>query len=481
MAVTRQRRLVGRRRAAARRRRPRARLGAGLPPSVDVVLDGNRAPDLAARRRRTRRVLRAASCRASGRRPLLVAARRTDGCGPIRRRATSLTARTGRRRSSIRTAFAWTDASWRGIEPQRAGRSTRCTSARSRPKAPGGRRPAQLDALADLGITVVEMMPIADFPGRFGWGYDGVNLYAPDAALRHARRSARVRRSRARARPRRDPRRRLQPRRPRRQLPGGLLAGLLHRPLQERLGPGDQLRGAARRRATFFVENAGYWIDEFHFDGLRLDATQDIHDASPEHVIADDRRSGAREAARTRADLPRRRERAAGHEPRARARSQGGYGARRAVERRLPPHRGRRADRAARGLLPRLPRARRRSSSLARKYGYLYQGQWYRWQKQRRGTPALDLPPNALRHLSREPRSGGQLRRSAGGCTSCASPARLRALTALTLLGPATPMLFQGQEFAASAPFLYFADHKAGAARSRSPQGAGSSCRSFRA
>ncbi len=58
--------------------------------------------------------------------------------------------------------------------------------------------------------------------------------------------------------------------------------------------------GPAPARA-FFVENAGYWIDEFHFDGLRLDATQDINDASPEHVLAVDRRGArARPAGRRR-------------------------------------------------------------------------------------------------------------------------------------------------------------------------------------
>jgi maltooligosyltrehalose trehalohydrolase len=62
-------------------------------------------------------------------------------------------------------------------------------------------------------------MPVAEFPGRFGWGYDGVDLFAPDAPLRHARRHAPLRRRGARARPRRHPRRRLQPPRARRQLP----------------------------------------------------------------------------------------------------------------------------------------------------------------------------------------------------------------------------------------------------------------------
>jgi maltooligosyltrehalose trehalohydrolase len=89
----------------------------------------------------------------------------------------------------------------------------------------------------------------------------------------------------------------------------------------------------------------------------------------------------------------------------------------------------------------------------------LYQGQRYTWQKNRRGTPALDQPPMAfvvfLENHDQVANSGRGLR-----CHQLTSPGRLRAMTALTLLGPNTPMLFQGQEFCASTPFLYFADHK---------------------
>jgi maltooligosyltrehalose trehalohydrolase len=92
------------------------------------------------------------------------------------------------------------------------------------------------------------------------------------------------------------------------------------------------------------------------------------------------------------------------------------------------------------------------------KYGYLYQGQWYFWQKKRRGEPGLDLPASAfVSYLENH----DQVANTPFGrrLAQIASPARLRALTALMLLGPATPMLFQGQEFGSSAPFLYFADH----------------------
>ena len=209
------------------------------------------------------------------------------------------------------------------------------------------------------GSPSIEMMPIAEFPGRFGWGYDGVDLYAPGAHLRHARRLARVRRSRARARSRRHPRRGLQPPRTGRQLPGRVLARLLHRQVHERLGPGDQLRGAGAGARATSCRTPRYWIEEFHFDGLRLDATQDIKDASPRHVIAE-MVAAARAAAGAVPIYV-----VAENEPQdtilVRDRRVGRLRRGRAVERRRASHRGRRADRPARGLLPRLPGHARRS------------------------------------------------------------------------------------------------------------------------
>jgi maltooligosyltrehalose trehalohydrolase len=91
------------------------------------------------------------------------------------------------------------------------------------------------------------------------------------------------------------------------------------------------------------------------------------------------------------------------------------------------------------------------------KHGFLYQGQRYSWQKQRRGTPALDLEPCCFVLFIQ---NHDQIANSAYGvrCHNLTDPGRYRAMTALLLLAPGTPMLFQGQEFAASSPFLYFAD-----------------------
>ncbi|HEY2829566.1 MAG TPA: DUF3459 domain-containing protein, partial [Thermoanaerobaculia bacterium] len=94
------------------------------------------------------------------------------------------------------------------------------------------------------------------------------------------------------------------------------------------------------------------------------------------------------------------------------------------------------------------------------KHGFLYQGQWYAWQKQRRGSSSIDIEPW---HLVQYLENHDQIANSARGerAFQLTSPGRYRAIVALLLLTPQTPMLFQGQEFGSSKPFLYFAGHKA--------------------
>jgi maltooligosyltrehalose trehalohydrolase len=92
------------------------------------------------------------------------------------------------------------------------------------------------------------------------------------------------------------------------------------------------------------------------------------------------------------------------------------------------------------------------------KHGYLYQGQFYAWQRDRRGTPTLGFDPS--RYVAYV-ESHDQVANSLGSrrLHQITSPASFRAMTALLLLGPNTPMLFQGEEFSATSPFPYFAGH----------------------
>jgi maltooligosyltrehalose trehalohydrolase len=352
--------------------------------------------------------------------------------------------------------FHWTDAGWRGIEPQgqvlyelHVGTFT--------PAGTWEAAGAELDALVDLGVTVIELMPVADFAGRFGWGYDGVNLYAP-TRLYGRPDDLRMFVDRAHA--------------------AGI--GVILDVVYNHLGPdGNYLaefspdyftdrykndwgrainfEGPPAARA-FFVENAGYWIDEFHFDGLRFDATQDIKDSSSPHVISAMSQRAREAAGGKRIYL------VAENEPQdtnlVRPLSAGGCGLDALWN-----------DDYHHSALVALTGRREayytdylgsvQEFISCAKYGYLYQGQWYSWQEKTRGTPGLDLPPHAFVSYIE---NHDQLANSAFGLRlhQMSSPGRHRALTALTLLGPATPMLFQGQEFSSSAPFLYFADHGSG-------------------
>ena len=95
----------------------------------------------------------------------------------------------------------------------------------------------------------------------------------------------------------------------------------------------------------------------------------------------------------------------------------------------------------------------------AAKHGFLYQGQRYQWQRKARGTPTLDLPAECFVVFLQ---NHDQIANSGTGerCHALTSPGPLRAMTAYLLLMPGIPMLFQGQEFGASSPFFYFADHE---------------------
>jgi maltooligosyltrehalose trehalohydrolase len=205
----------------------------------------------------------------------------------------------------------------------------------------------------------------------------------------------------------------------------------------------------------FFVANAGYWIDEFHFDGLRLDATQQIFDASPEHVIAAITRR-VRAAGGGRATLV-----VAENEPQdvrgLRPIAEGGFG----LDAQWNDdfhHAARVAATGSRAAYYSDFRGSPQELVSAVKSGFLYQGQRSAWQGKPRGTPTSGLAPMRFVTFLQ---NHDQVANSAHGerLHRLTSPGRHRALTALLLLAPGTPMLFQGQEFSASAPFLYFADH----------------------
>jgi maltooligosyltrehalose trehalohydrolase len=353
-------------------------------------------------------------------------------------------------------AYTWKDAQWAGISlpgqvlyEMHIGAFT--------PEGTFDAAIRELPHLADLGVTCLEIMPIGEFPGRFNWGYDAVDLFAPyhgygdyDAFKRFV------------------------------DAAHALRLGVILDVVYNHLGTDGNYLGrfsrnyftdrypnewgdainfdgdASQHVRALFSANAAYWVREFHLDGLRLDATQSIYDASRPHVLAEI-------AARARAEAVPRSILLIGENEPQRIQAldsipDGGFGldalwnddfhhsARVALTGRCDgyfhDHRGRAQEFIS-----------------AAKYGFLFQGQHYGWQKKARGTPALQRAPCCFvtyvqNHEQVANTFYGQR------IHELTSPARLRAMTALLLLSPQTPMLFMGQEFAASSPFAFFADHK---------------------
>jgi maltooligosyltrehalose trehalohydrolase len=314
----------------------------------------------------------------------------------------------------------------------------------------------KLPFLKDLGITVIEMMPVNDFVGRFGWGYDGVDWFAP-TRLYGAPDDLRAFVDQAHR----------------------LGLGVILDVVYNHVGPtGSVLASFSKYYFTdvyendwgaalnfdgpnahgardLVISNAAYWIEEFHFDGLRLDATQNINDRSRPHVIAELARD-ARLAAVSRNIII-----IAENEPQlsdlVRPVEAGGFGLD-AVWNDDLHHSAMVAVTGRNEAYYEDHQGVPQEFISAAKYGYLFQGQTYVHQRKPRGMAGLDLKPQAFVTFVQ---NHDQVANTGSGerLGRLTSPGRLRALTALLLLMPGTPMLFQGQEFGASTPFLFFADH----------------------
>jgi len=355
-------------------------------------------------------------------------------------------------------AYAWRDQGWPGVRM----RGQVIYEMHVGTFTPGGTFDSaitQLDALKDLGITVIEVMPVAEFPGRWNWGYDGVGLYAPShvygdpEALKRFVDEAHQR---------------------------GL--GVILDVVYNHLGPdGNYLPEfsdeyftdrynnewgqainfdgpGSREVREFFVNNACYWIEEYHLDGLRLDAVHAFQDASPMHIIAELSQT-ARKVAGTRSIIL-----VAECEAQwvrtIQPIAQGGWGLD-AVWSEDFHHTTRvAATGRSEGYFTDYRGSPQELISCVKR-GFLYQGQRYQWQKKPRGTMVSHEPAEAfVFFLQNHDQVANQLR--ADRLHTKTSPGVCRALTTLLLLAPQTPMLFMGQEFGASTPFHYFVDFPPG-------------------
>jgi maltooligosyltrehalose trehalohydrolase len=315
----------------------------------------------------------------------------------------------------------------------------------------------KLDHLVRLGITHVELMPVAEFSGSRGWGYDGVYLYAPHHAYGdpdelkrlvdacHARGLAAV-------------------------LdvvynhlgPAGNYLDRFGHYFTERYstpwGTAVNLDGPFSDEVRrFFCDNALMWLRDYHFDGLRLDAVHAIVDTSATHfleqlaseVAALEAQSGRHLSLIAESDL---------NDPRVvRSPELGGYGihAQWSDDFRHALHCVLTGERAGYhrdfGSLADLAKALQRV--------FVYDGRYSEFRKRRHGKPPAGLSGHRfLGYLQNHDQIGN---RAKGERSShLMSLGRLKTGAALVFMAPFIPMLFQGEEWGASSPFLYFTDHE---------------------
>ena len=329
----------------------------------------------------------------------------------------------------------------------------------------------QFPRLRDLGITILECMPLGEFAGNVGWGYDGVDLFAP---FHHYGKPDDLRKMIEATHQ------------------NGL--GIILDVVYNHIGPsGNYLSEYSNyyfsKKNTewgnainfdgenslpvreFFLANVAHWIADYHFDGLRLDATQSIYDNGSHgtHILAEiGKRVRASSSKRDTIVV-------AENEPQ-NCRlicpvEQNGYGFD-AVwnddfhHSAIVALTGRREGYFSDHL------GRPQEFISAAKYGFLYQGQYYAWQNLPRGTSSLGIAAKSFVTFLENHDQIANICRSERIRLS-SSPARYRAMTALWLLSPGTPMFFQGQEYGAETPFHFFADHSGELARAVSHGRAG--------
>ena len=354
--------------------------------------------------------------------------------------------------------FDWQDGDWRGRPWEEAVIYEWHTGAGSEQGDFNGIA-ARLDYLADLGVTALELMPVSDFPGRRNWGYDGVLPFAPDSSYgQPGELKALVQAAHAR----------------------GLM--VLLDVVYNHFGPeGNYLHlyapaffttrhvtpwGAAinfdgahsRTVRTFFIHNALYWLEEYHLDGLRLDAVHAIRDESRPDILTE-------LAERVREGPGRERtihlvlenvdnaahylERRADGAPRW-YRAQWNDDVHHALHVLLTGERG--------GYYRDFVDRPAWYAGRAFAEGFAYQGEPSNYHgTKRRGEPSAGLPQTAFVSFLQNHDQVGN-RAFGERIDALAPPEAVRAAAVVRLLAPAPPLLFMGEEFAAATPFLYFCD-----------------------
>jgi maltooligosyltrehalose trehalohydrolase len=352
-------------------------------------------------------------------------------------------------------SFEWSDRRWHGVERERLVIYELHVGAFTR-EGTFAALSGKLAYLRELGVTAIELMPVADFPGCRNWGYDGAALFAP-----------------ARGYGSPDDLRRLVDRAHTTGL--GVLLDVVYNHLgpdgsylaafspffhssrhQSPWGPGlnfDGPRSEWVRR--FFIDNALHWIHEYHFDGLRLDATHAIVDDSPKHFLAQLSEAVESSVHQRRVLLIAEDDR---NEARiATPRAAGGWGldAVWADDFHHEVHRCLTGE--GDGYFADFSGSTAEIAATARQ-GWFYSGQTAPSFGKKRGSDPAELPfPAFVTCLQNHDQVGN--RAMGERLDHLVEPAAYEAASVLLLLLPETPLLFMGQEWASASPFQYFTDH----------------------
>jgi maltooligosyltrehalose trehalohydrolase len=353
-------------------------------------------------------------------------------------------------------AFAWTDAGWRGL-PLAGSVLYECHVGTFSAEGTFDGAIEHLGHLAGLGVDAIELMPVAEFSGSHGWGYDGVDLFAPHHAyggpdglkrLVDAAHSSGL----------------------------GVVMDVVYNHLgpagnylpefgpyfserhQTNWGPAINFDGPDSDEVRrFVIDNALMWLRDYHCDGLRLDAVHAIADDSATHILEE---LGAEVAALAanqgrplflvaESDL---------NDPRfVRGPDAGGYGldAAWADEWHHALHATLTGDRSGYyadfGPLPLLAKALRQA--------WVYDGTYSRYRRRVFGRSPAGLSGRQFVVCTQ---NHDQVGNRALGERSGAlmSDGRLRVAAALLLTSPFVPLLFQGEEWGAGTPFQYFTSHE---------------------
>jgi maltooligosyltrehalose trehalohydrolase len=352
--------------------------------------------------------------------------------------------------------FSWTDQRWKGVPQDDLLIYEIHTGTYTRRGTFYSIRPHLRYLSSELGVTAIELMPVGQFPGARNWGYDGVHPYAPQSSYGG---------------------------------PAGLkglvddchangLAVLLD-VVYNHLGPeGNYLAdfgpyfsykyktpwgpainyddAGSDRVREFVVDNARYWVTEYHLDGLRLDAVHGIFDFSPRHILAEigdairaqESTLGRRLHVIAESDL---------NDPRLISRKAvGGYGLdaqwsddfHHAVHSYLTGERSRYYMDF--GALADIEKSIRD--------GFVYDGRYSRFRMRTHGAPSSGLPGRRF-VISIQNHDQVGNRPDGARLSTLLGPSQLRAAIALLLLAPNVPLLFMGEEFGEDAPFYYFTSH----------------------